>query len=166
MEVVKPGTDQGKLTARHNIALIVHHADGPVDGILHLSDHTLENSTGHNRSLLCVMAKIPYSRIFSFSMIPHYFGIFNRNSNVFLLIFFVLSLLRSNYGKPRAVFFGYLPMNTLHKSVSVNSRKPPGGRAESRLSPPTARRRSASTGFPREASIRLTWWYLPSITTT
>lgn len=48
VKIIKLRADHGKLAARGNDSLIVHNADAPVGGILHLDDDALENPAGHN----------------------------------------------------------------------------------------------------------------------
>ena len=48
VKIIELRADHGKLAARGNDSLIVHNADAPVGGILHLDDDALENPAGHN----------------------------------------------------------------------------------------------------------------------
>ena len=47
-EVFHPGANRRQLTAGDDIALVIHDADGPVYGVLHLNDYILKNSARHD----------------------------------------------------------------------------------------------------------------------
>ena len=73
---------QGKLAASHHKALVVHHPDGPVRGILELDNHALKNSAGHNSTLphhFCIISANGHaSENLSKPIIDDFCAFFNR----------------------------------------------------------------------------------------
>ena len=144
-------SDQRQLTARDHHTFPVDYADGPICIFLQLQNYILKNSSRHGLP--------PHLKSPGELTMPILYRQFRRIARD---IFFFRQKGYCVFGEDLTFFVGLSNLRNSSSSFSVKKRKEPLERALSRAKGPIRTRSRYSTGLPRWASIRFTWWNFPS----